>query len=94
MDGIGCGRGPREPGQRAFGAERAGAGAGRAAAPPPRLPARRQTPPLGDGPWDVQSQDAKLHVEVVTKGLDHPWGMAFLPDGGDPRDRAARAGCA
>jgi glucose/arabinose dehydrogenase len=29
----------------------------------------------------VQSQEAKLHVEVVTKGLDHPWGMAFLPDG-------------
>jgi glucose/arabinose dehydrogenase len=22
-----------------------------------------------------------MHVEVVTKGLDHPWGMAFAPDG-------------
>jgi glucose/arabinose dehydrogenase len=53
------------------------------AAPPP---AARQGPPptpaLGEGPWDVQTWDAKLHVEVLTRGLDHPWGMAVLPDGG------------
>ncbi|KRA81348.1 PQQ-dependent sugar dehydrogenase [Altererythrobacter sp. Root672] len=49
--------------------------AARPAGPPP-------TPALGDGPWDVQGADAKLHVEVVTKGLDHPWALAFLPDGG------------
>lgn len=47
----------------------------RPAGPPP-------VPALGDGPWDVQTQEAKLHVEVVTKGLERPWGMAFLPDGG------------
>ena len=52
-----------------------------AAAPAPRPAGFPQAQPLGDGPWDVQSQEAKLHVEVVTKGLDHPWGMAFLPDG-------------
>jgi len=23
----------------------------------------------------------RIHVTVVTKGLDHPWGMAFLPNG-------------
>src|SRR6187399_2623579 len=56
-------------------------------AAPPAAPAQRaagfpQAQPLGDGPWDVPSQEAKLHVEVVAKGLDHPWGMAFLPDGG------------
>ena len=56
-------------------------------APAPAAPAARPagpppTPALGDGPWDVQTADAKLHVEVVTKGLDHPWGLAFLPDGG------------
>ena len=47
-------------------------------------PARRGPPPtaaLGDGPWDVQTNEARLHVEVVAKGLDHPWGMAFLPGG-------------
>jgi len=52
----------------------AAAPAARPAGPPP-------TPALGDGPWDLQSQEAKLHVEVVSKGLDHPWGMAFVPDG-------------
>src|SRR5690606_15920966 len=47
----------------------------RPAAPPP-------VPQLGEGPWDVQTSDAKLHVEVLTRGLDHPWGLVFLPDGG------------
>jgi len=37
--------------------------------------------PLGEGPWDIKTQKADIHVEVVTKGLDHPWGMAFLPNG-------------
>ncbi len=53
-----------------------------AAAPPaPAFRGPPPTPPLGEGPWDVQSADARLHVEVVARGLDHPWGMAFLPDG-------------
>jgi glucose/arabinose dehydrogenase len=49
-----------------------------AAAPRPAMP---QTPTLGDGPWDVTTWDAKLHIEVLARGLDHPWGMAFLPNG-------------
>src|SRR5678810_1464761 len=32
--------------------------------------------PLGDGPWDVGEGEDRIHVTVVTKGLDHPWGMA------------------
>ena len=36
---------------------------------------------LGTGPWDFKSELTPIHVSVVTKGLDHPWGMAFLPDG-------------
>jgi glucose/arabinose dehydrogenase len=38
--------------------------------------------PLGEGPWDFNTEQQRVHVTVVTKGLDHPWGMAFLPDGG------------
>lgn len=51
------------------------------ATPPQQRQGPPPTPPLGEGPWDVQTADAKLHVEVFAKGLDHPWAMAFLPDG-------------
>jgi glucose/arabinose dehydrogenase len=46
-----------------------------------RGPGRPATPALGDGPWDFDTETARVHVTVVTKGLDHPWGMAFLPNG-------------
>jgi glucose/arabinose dehydrogenase len=42
---------------------------------------RPVTPPLGDGPWNFATEKERIHVSVVTKGLDHPWGMAFLPNG-------------
>ena len=36
---------------------------------------------LGAGPWDLPAgRGTRIHVSVVTKGLDHPWGIAFLPD--------------
>ena len=37
---------------------------------------------LGDGPWDLGAGRGRMHVSVLTKKLDHPWGLAFLPDGG------------
>jgi glucose/arabinose dehydrogenase len=40
-------------------------------------PAPRDT--LGEGPWDFGAGAARFHVSVLTKGLDHPWGIAFLP---------------
>jgi len=37
---------------------------------------------LGSGPWDLGAgRGVRIHVTAV-KGLDHPWGIAFLPDGG------------
>ena len=40
-----------------------------------------QSPPLGEGPWDIATEKGTVRVVVVAKGLDHPWGLAFLPDG-------------
>ena len=47
--------------------------------PAPRSPF--QSEPLGAGPWHIATEEAELHVEVLTRGLERPWGMAFLPDG-------------
>lgn len=52
---------------------RGGRGAGRGPAP---------TDTLGAGPWDLPAGRGRIHVSVLTKGLDHPWGIAFLPGGG------------
>ena len=50
-------------------------------APPRRLP----EPPavaLPDGPFEfTTAEHARIRVEVVTRGLSHPWGLVFLPDG-------------
>lgn len=54
-----------------------------APAPAP-APARAAPPPapvLATGPWDFASSEGPLHAEVVARGLDHPWGMAFAPGG-------------
>ena len=38
-------------------------------------------PPLGNGPWVIDTAEQhKIRVSVVTKGLSHPWAIAFLPD--------------
>jgi len=38
--------------------------------------------PFGNGPFTFDTAEQhKIRVAVVTKGLSHPWGLAFLPDG-------------
>ena len=56
-------------------------------------------PPLGDGPWVLDTAEQhKIRVSVVVGGLAHPWAIAFLPDGGmlvterDGRLRVVRDG--
>ena len=79
------GQGAQAPGQQGAQAQvgraaaaRAGGGGG---TPPP---IQWAAPSLADGPITIQSATpAHRNLRlVVTKGLFHPWGMAFLPDGG------------
>jgi aldose sugar dehydrogenase len=38
--------------------------------------------PLGSGPFVVDTAEQhKIRVVILTRGLSHPWGLAFLPDG-------------
>src|SRR5678815_5987056 len=38
------------------------------------------TDTLGAGPWELGAGRGRVHVTAI-KGLDHPWGIAFVPDG-------------
>ena len=51
------------------------------AAPAPRAAPPFQGGPLASGPWDFPSSEGPMHAEVIARGLDHPWGMAFIPNG-------------
>src|SRR5262252_5824659 len=40
------------------------------------------SPPLGSGPWIYSTMEQRdIKVSIVTRGLSHPWSLAFLPDG-------------
>jgi len=43
----------------------------------------RTRAPLGDGPWtfDTFEPKTRIKVSIVARGLAHPYGMAFLPNG-------------
>src|ERR1700681_5086610 len=45
--------------------------------------AQPQTYPLGAGPWTYTTyeKNTKIRVAVVTRGVSHPWSLAFLPNG-------------
>jgi glucose/arabinose dehydrogenase len=51
--------------------------------PPGPKVAPYNSPPLGNGPWEFETYEQRhIRVSVVTKGLSHPWSVAFLPGGG------------
>jgi glucose/arabinose dehydrogenase len=39
-------------------------------------------PPLPAGPIEYQTAAMDIRVVVLARGLENPWGMTFLPDGG------------
>ena len=50
--------------------------------PPGPKVAPYNSPPLGDGPFLFETYEQRnIRVSVVTKGLSHPWSVAFLPGG-------------
>ena len=47
-----------------------------------RAPIGISWPPLGAGPFVLDTAEQhKIRVVVVTRGLNNPWSLAFLPDG-------------
>src|SRR5437762_12815287 len=61
-------------------AQQQGAGRG-AVAPTAPPPINWPSPPLPDGPIILDTAIQHQIRLVVTKGLNQPWSMAFLPDG-------------
>ena len=52
----------------------------RGVVPPGPKVAPYNSPALGDGPFDFETYEQRhIRVSVVTKGLSHPWSVAFLP---------------
>jgi aldose sugar dehydrogenase len=52
----------------------------RGVVPPGPKVAPYNSPPLGDGPFNFETYEQRhIRVSVVTKGLSHPWSVAFLP---------------
>ncbi len=42
--------------------------------------AQQEGPPLGAGPWVLPSfEEARIKVTVLARGMDHPFGMVYLP---------------
>ena len=65
----------QQPPGRAGGA--AGGRAGGTPPPPTGIPRE----PLGNGPWNYAvAEGVKLRLSVVTKGLQNPWDLEFVPD--------------
>ena len=58
-----------------------GGGQGRGQAQQGCAPSNGRGGQLADGPWEYGNGPNRYRVTVVTKALDHPWGIAFVPGG-------------
>lgn len=59
-----------------------GAMRGQAQQLPPARPLGVAVPPLGDGPFIVDTAEQhRVRLSVVTKGLSHSWSLVWLPTG-------------
>ena len=66
--------------QPAGGQQPAGRTGGAPPGPPPPSGIPRE--PLGNGPWNYAvAEGVKFRLSVVTKGLQNPWDLEFMPDG-------------
>ena len=75
---------PGAAGQPAAGAAPAQGRGGPGRGPAPRGCAPSQTRgggALGEGPWEYGNGPTRYRVTVVTRAIDHPWGIAFAPGG-------------
>jgi glucose/arabinose dehydrogenase len=53
----------------------------RGAVPPGPKVQPYNSPPLGDGPWAMETYEQRnIRVSIVARGLNAPWSIAFLPD--------------
>ena len=68
-------------GAGAAGQGRGGGGQGRGQQQQGCAPTRGRGAPLADGPWEYGNGPNRYRVSVVTKAIDHPWGIAFVPGG-------------
>ena len=37
--------------------------------------------PLGEGPWQIETESGTVQVSVLSRDLQSPWSLVFLPDG-------------
>jgi glucose/arabinose dehydrogenase len=70
-------QGPGDAGARAGGGR---AGGARAGGPRGGGPGRGGGG-LPEGPWDIDTQTGPIHVTALTRDLQSPWSLVFLPDG-------------
>jgi glucose/arabinose dehydrogenase len=60
----------------------AGGQQGQARGGTPRAPTGIVVPPLGAGPFLYKTAEGQdIRVVILARGLDHPWSIAFLPNG-------------